>query len=110
MIIHTWRNIFFFEGLFTVLVGLVAPFLMPSTPESCYFLNERERMIASHRLRLKGGADENESVRPHHVKRAFLNINNYFCAFGFFFINITVQGISLFMVSLHTKDLIVFAD
>jgi hypothetical protein len=28
-----------------------------------------------------------------------MNITNYFCAFGFFFINITVQGISLFMVS-----------
>jgi adenylosuccinate synthase len=28
-----------------------------------------------------------------------LNITNYFCALGFFFINITVQGISLFMVS-----------
>lgn len=97
MIIHTWRNIFFFEGLFTVLVGLGAPFLMPRSPQECWFLNERERMIATQRLMLKSGADENEKTEVHHVKRAVMNITNYFCAFGFFFINITVQGISLFM-------------
>lgn len=100
MVIHTWRNIFFFEGLFTILVGLAAPFAMPTSPENCWFLNERERMIASQRLKSASGADENEKVEFHHVKRAVMNINNYFCAFGFFCINITVQGISLFMVRL----------
>jgi adenylosuccinate synthase len=100
MRIHSWRNIFFFEGLFTVIVGLGAPFLMPRNPQECWFLNERERMIACHRLKSKSGADENEKIEAHHVKRAVMNINNYFCALGFFFINITVQGISLFMPTL----------
>ncbi|EFQ88088.1 hypothetical protein PTT_16160 [Pyrenophora teres f. teres 0-1] len=104
MIIHTWRNIFFFEGLLTILIGLGAPFLMPSSPEECWFLTERERMIATQRLVLRGGADENEKTEVHHVKRAMLNITNYFCALGFFFINITVQGISLFMPTI-LKDL-----
>ncbi|KAH8727205.1 major facilitator superfamily domain-containing protein [Phaeosphaeriaceae sp. PMI808] len=100
MRIHTWRNIFFFEGLFTILVGLGAPFLMPRNPGECWFLTPRERMIASQRLKSKSGADENEKVEARHVKRAVMNITNYFCALGFFFINITVQGISLFMPSL----------
>ena len=100
MIIHTWRNIFFFEGLITILTGLGAPFLMPTTPAECWFLNERERKIAFERLRMKNGAEENERVQAHHITRSIFNINNYICAFGFFFINITVQGISLFMVSL----------
>ncbi|KAL5120339.1 hypothetical protein ACEQ8H_001629 [Pleosporales sp. CAS-2024a] len=95
--IHHWRNIFFFEGIFTILVGIGATFLMPKSPQDCWFLNERERMIATRRLATKSGADENEKVEVHHVKRAILNITNYFCALGFFFINITVQGISLFM-------------
>lgn len=99
MIIHTWRNIFFFEGLFTLLVGLGAPFLMPTSPGDCWFLTERERRIAHERLISKTGTGEHEKVRPRHVKRAVFNITNYICAFGFFFINITVQGISLFMVS-----------
>lgn len=81
-----------------MLVGLAAPFLMPRSPQDCWFLTERERMIATERLVLKGGGAENEKVEVHHVKRAVLNITNYFCALGFFFINITVQGISLFMV------------
>jgi hypothetical protein len=100
MRMHAWRNIFFFEGLFTTLVGLGAPFLMPRSPTQCWFLNERERMIATQRLVLKGGADENEKTEVRHVKRAMMNITNYFCALGFFMINITVQGISLFMVRL----------
>lgn len=99
MRIHTWRNIFFFEGLITVIVGLCAPFVMPTTPGECWFLTERERRIAAERLVAKGGAEENEKVEFRHLTRSFMNINNYICALGFFLINITVQGISLFMVS-----------
>jgi hypothetical protein len=99
MIISRWRNIFFFEGLFTCLVGLAAPFFMPKSPGECMFLNERERRIAKERLISKTGTLENEKTKPAHVKRAVFNITNYICAFGFFCINITVQGISVFMVS-----------
>jgi hypothetical protein len=98
MLIHTWRNIFFFEGLITIIVGLGAPYFMPRSPQECWFLNERERRIAVQRLVLKNSGDENEKVEPHHVTRSFLNINNNICALGFFMINITVQGISLFLV------------
>jgi len=99
MIIHTWRNIFFFEGLITIFVGLGAPIFMPKSPQECWFLNERERRIAVERLVMRNSADENEKVQPQHITRSFLNINNYICALGFFLINITVQGISLFLVS-----------
>ncbi|KAK8038062.1 MFS general substrate transporter [Apiospora phragmitis] len=95
--IHTWRNIFFFEGLLTMACGLLAPLLLPQTPAQSKRLNEREKWIAEERLRLEHKALLNEKVRPHHVKRAMLNINNYICAGGFFFINVTVQGISVFM-------------
>lgn len=104
MVIYTWRNIFFFEGLFTLLVGLAAPFAMPTSPGECWFLTERERRIAHERLVSKTGAAENEKTQVRHVKRAVFNITNYICAFGFFFINITVQGISLFMVRPRTTN------
>ncbi|KAI8236565.1 putative transporter [Colletotrichum sp. SAR 10_86] len=42
-------------------------------------------------------SDANEPVSLDHVKRAVFCIHNYTCAFGFFLINITVQGISVFM-------------
>jgi adenylosuccinate synthase len=59
---------------------------------------------------LKSGADENEKTEVHHVKRAVMNITNYFCAFGFFFINITVQGISLFMVSQYSFRTVLYTN
>lgn len=98
--IHTWRNIFFFEGLITMLLGMVAPFFMASKPEECSFLTEREKFIAAERLVIDHKANPNEKVQMHHVKRAIFNINNNICALGFFLINITVQSISLFMPTL----------
>jgi hypothetical protein len=103
--IHTWRNIFFFEGVITVIAGLAAPYVMPTRPDDTWFLNERERRIAKERLVLKGGAEENEKVEVHHLTRSFFNINNYICALGFFLINITVQGISLFMVGILPQSI-----
>ncbi|KAI4633647.1 hypothetical protein J4E80_001013 [Alternaria sp. BMP 0032] len=94
------RNELLFRiGIYVSAASMAGAFggLLATAPEECWFLNERERMIATQRLVLKGGADENEKTEVHHVKRAVMNITNYFCAFGFFFINITVQGISLFM-------------
>lgn len=41
--------------------------------------------------------DPAEKVQWHHIKAAIFNINNNLCAFGFFLINITVQGLSIFM-------------
>jgi sugar phosphate permease len=95
--IHTWRNIFFFEGLITVFVGLLAPIWMPTKPSDAYFLTERQRLIAAERLAREHRADPDEQVSTKHVKRAVMCIHNYTCAFAFFLINITVQGLSVFM-------------
>jgi sugar phosphate permease len=97
MRITTWRNIFFFEGVLTMIAGFIAPVILPQRPGSANRLTERERWIADERLRLEHKADAEEKVKTRHVKRAMLNINNYICAGGFFLINITVQGLSLFM-------------
>ncbi|KAF2401068.1 MFS general substrate transporter [Trichodelitschia bisporula] len=92
-----WRNIFFFEGLFTIIVGLVAPIFMASGPGSCKFLTERQRWIATERLQREHAADPNERVTARHVKVAVFNIHNTICALGFLFVNVSVQSISLFM-------------
>ncbi|EHA56932.1 hypothetical protein MGG_06828 [Pyricularia oryzae 70-15] len=97
MRIYAWRNIFFFEGLLTVIIGLLAPIWMPTDPATAYFLNERERRIAAERLAREHKSHPDERVSWAHVKRAMLCIHNYTCALGFFLINITVQGLSVFM-------------
>jgi MFS family permease len=48
--LYLWRNIFFFEGLFTIVLAMGAPFFMPDRPETCKFLNERQRIISTMRL------------------------------------------------------------
>lgn len=97
MRIHEWRNIFFFEGLVTILIGSVAPIWLPSSPDKCTFLTERERMIAAERLAREHKSQPDEKVTLAHVKRAVFCVHNYTCAFGFFLINITVQGLSVFL-------------
>jgi hypothetical protein len=95
--ISTWRNIFFFEGLITMIFGALAPIILPQSPSTSKYLNDREKWIAEERLRIEHKTGSNENVKPKHVKRAVANINNYVCAAGFFLINITVQGMSVFM-------------
>jgi MFS family permease len=95
--IERWRNIFFFEGILTMIFGALAPIILPQSPETSSVLTEREKFIAMERLRLEHKSHAGQVVQAHHVKRAMLNINNYICAAGFFCINITVQGLSVFM-------------
>ncbi|KAI0834715.1 MFS general substrate transporter [Hypoxylon sp. FL0890] len=102
--LHTWRNIFFFEGLITMIAAMIAPFILPQSPETSKYLTEREKFIAAERLRLEHKGSSHEKVEVRHVKRSLLNINNYICAIGFFAINITVQGLSVFMPTI-LKDM-----
>ncbi|KAH8167521.1 hypothetical protein CIB48_g687 [Xylaria polymorpha] len=101
--LHTWRNIFFFEGILTIIAASIAPFILPQTPETSKSLTTREKWIAAERLRLEHKAAANEKVQMRHIKRAVTNINNYVCAAGFFFINITVQGLSVFLPTILTE-------
>ncbi|KAI0023576.1 major facilitator superfamily domain-containing protein [Xylariomycetidae sp. FL0641] len=98
--LHDWRNIFFFEGILTMVVALGAPLLLPQSTSTSKWLTAREKYIATQRLILEHKAHPNEQVRARHVKRALANINNYICAAGFFAINITVQGLSVFLPTL----------
>jgi len=97
MRIDRWRNIFFFEGLITMIVGLLAPIWMPTTPHEARFLTPRERRIAAERLIREHKASPTGDVTWKDIKHAVLSIHNYTCALGFFLINITVQGLSVFM-------------
>jgi len=100
MRLHTWRHIFFFEGLFTVIVSLIAPFFMQTHPDKCKFFTPREQQIAAERLYREHRANVHEKVELVHVKRAIFNVNNTVCAFGFFAVNVTVQSFSLFLPTL----------
>jgi hypothetical protein len=99
-IIYTWRNIFFFEGLLTIISGLIAIFLIPTRPSEAWFLDDSERSIAAARLVDQGATVEEDRIRVNsgHITGSLVNINNNICALGVFAINTTVQGITIFMV------------
>ncbi|KIO32902.1 hypothetical protein M407DRAFT_66176 [Tulasnella calospora MUT 4182] len=96
-----WRNIFLVEGAITMLLGIVAFFFLPGKPEETKFLNDRERVIATERLRVEtAGLSRTEKTDFKLVLRAFTSVNNWLCGLGFLLCNIPTQGISLFMPTL----------
>ncbi|EEU41766.1 uncharacterized protein NECHADRAFT_87817 [Fusarium vanettenii 77-13-4] len=97
MLIHRWRNIFFFEGLITVLVAMAAPFLMPQSPGTYKFLTDRQRYIAAERLLRENAHVREEKVTWKHVRRAIFNIHTNVCAWCFFCTNSAVQGFGAFI-------------
>jgi sugar phosphate permease len=52
-----WRWIFILEGILTVLVALVAFFIVNDFPETAGFLTEEERAFVVYRLKYQGQAE-----------------------------------------------------
>lgn len=116
--IHTWRNIFFFEGLMTMLISVAAPWFMPQSPETASFLTPRQRYIAAERMyrevavvsfpqieRLNMGntyisKNPGQRVTLKHVKLAIFNVHTQVCAWTFFCTNAAVQSFGAFIPSI----------
>lgn len=95
--IHTWRNIFFFEGLVTMLVASLGIFLLPDSPGTARFLTDKHRHIATQRIADEYKEESDQKVRPRHIKKAILSISTNFSAFMFFFLSVNLSSISLFL-------------
>ena len=69
-----WSWIFILEGLFTILFGLVAYWLLPPTPADARFLNEKEKAYVVARLRDDGatGRGDEDKFSWYQVREAFL--------------------------------------
>jgi MFS family permease len=48
--LHGWQVVFLVEGGLTILLGILAFFLLPRTLSNAWFLNEMERQHAVHRM------------------------------------------------------------
>lgn len=95
--IHTWRNIFFFEGLATMIIGLAGMYFLPASPAECRFLSERERAIASERIVMDYQEVKQHRVTKSDVYRGIFNINSTICGLCFVFSQVAVQSLALFM-------------
>lgn len=97
MRMHRWRNIFFFEGLVTIVLGFVSMLFLSSTPETATFLGPRGRYIATKRINQEHRETSREKTQWKHVQRAVFNWNNNMCGLGMCLSNISVQSYSLFL-------------
>ncbi|KAJ9627538.1 hypothetical protein H2204_009577 [Knufia peltigerae] len=98
--LHTWRNIFFFEGLVTMLVASLGVCFLPDSPSTARFLSDRHRTIASRRIadEYKEESDESgKGVRARHVKKAVMSVSTNLSALMFFFLSVNLSSISLFL-------------
>ncbi len=58
--LYKWQYLFLIEGAGAVLIALVTPFWLPKDPQSAWFLNEREKEFATHRMRIDSAANVNK--------------------------------------------------
>ncbi|KAH8911972.1 MFS general substrate transporter [Coniochaeta sp. PMI_546] len=91
------RNIFFFEGLATILLALGATYFMPQGPGNWKYLTPRQQYIAAERIRREHDANPKEKVSWHHVRQAIFNVHTQVCAWCFFCTNSCVQGMGAFI-------------
>ncbi|KAF8575940.1 MFS general substrate transporter [Ramaria rubella] len=96
--VTSWRKIFLVEGIITTGIGLICLFLIPNDPEHSRLLTNEERTLALKRIAadrvVKGSQREKTSLKL--VLRAF-NLNTFINTLSFLLINISFQGLSLFM-------------
>uniref|UniRef100_A0A8H8CIL2 Major facilitator superfamily (MFS) profile domain-containing protein n=1 Tax=Psilocybe cubensis TaxID=181762 RepID=A0A8H8CIL2_PSICU len=97
--VQRWRKIFLIEGIITIGFGILLIFFMPADPTVTRLFNDEERELAIARLDADqvvktGGRKEPTTWKL--VLRSF-NFNTTLCTVAYIMINISFQGLSLFL-------------
>lgn len=72
-----WQWIFILEGLVPVAISFVLWAVLPDSPETCRFLDKREREFIINRIAIetgsgKGHVSNNDKIKWHHIKAGLL--------------------------------------
>jgi len=96
-----WSWIFILEGIATVIVAVIAFFVIQDFPETATFLTEEERAFIVHRMKYDGTdiAMDNE-FRWKYVRQAFTDWQVYLSLFIYWGNVVPLYGISLFLPSI----------
>ncbi|KAJ8695356.1 hypothetical protein PTI98_007960 [Pleurotus ostreatus] len=97
--VTSWRKVFFIEGIITTGFGLLCFLIIPTDPQRTRIFTPAERALALARIDADQAVRTNgrkESTTLRLVWRSF-NINTMICTVAYVMINISFQGLSLFM-------------
>jgi sugar phosphate permease len=75
--LYRYQLIFMFCGLLTVLYSVIVLVLMPDSPMEAKYLTEREKLIATERLRANQMGIATRQWRWDHVLELFLDLKTY---------------------------------
>ncbi|GAA5844044.1 hypothetical protein JCM11251_003008 [Rhodosporidiobolus azoricus] len=97
--VHSWRLIFFCEGIISMGIGIMAWFLMPDRPEKCRWLSEEERALAEARIKSEnvGQTDVIDTLQRKVMLQGVFNPTTLAVSLIFLLNNITVQGVGFFL-------------
>lgn len=91
---YPYQWVFIILGIITILIGISLYWILPDSPMTCRFLNEREREIALHRVRSNQTGVKNKVHKKYQVLEALTDIKVWMLTFGVFLQNMTnaLQG------------------
>ncbi|BGP54458.1 hypothetical protein JCM8202_001536 [Rhodotorula sphaerocarpa] len=95
--LHSWQRIFVLEGILTTCVGVVTFFTLPGAPSKTRWLTDAERELAVRRLEIEHLGRTEEKTSRKAVIKALLNPFTWACTLAYGFINVIVQGTSIFL-------------
>lgn len=98
--VHSWRAIFFFEGVLTMVAAGICYAFLPDSPGVAKFLTEEERELGVRRIFLETLSTGKEKLGWHHMKRSVFNLNTWLMSVGLFCSLLCMNSVALFMPSL----------
>ncbi|GAA5861034.1 hypothetical protein JCM1840_003058 [Sporobolomyces johnsonii] len=104
-----WRWIFYLEGLFTALFGIVLFFFLPRTPQHSRFLTPSEKAHIARRLALDappGAADSADHFSWSEVKMAATSPQVLLLCVALWGNGLTLYAMSYFQPLSHTKTIV----
>ena len=86
--IQGWQLLFIVEGSPTILLAIIARFVLPESPKQAKFLTERENEIISSRSVKGRGIEHDRQLNTKQVFAAFYDYKNYLSAVIIFCLNV----------------------
>ncbi|KAJ6177796.1 hypothetical protein N7519_008257 [Penicillium mononematosum] len=94
--LYRYQTIFMFCGLLTVVYSFLVFWLMPDSPMEAKCLSDREKFIATERLRANQMGISNQEWRWDHAREVVLDLKTWCWFFSIITISIASGGISTF--------------